>query len=456
MPRQAILDYMMKRVTKHSPDFFEKYTQFQTSVTSVVYEEDEKFHVSTHSTVTGVTDTKLFDRCIWAAGDNGEANMPQAVLHKLHGFRGKIIHSTDTATLKDDVYGKRVLVIGGSYSAEDLALMSVKLGVERIYLNSRTNDNAISWTGEWPQNKVECVELKTPVAVENGSTIVLKETKWVMDETYRLVPDGEVMRLKDIDTIIMCTGYRQQFGMLEHKLRKWADDRMTSTFDVPDDWKMEENDDVPHLNDFPAPKKARYYGGSLHCDIYRGMLIDNPKMMFLRHDYDDYNILNADAIALSFLRYVTGDLEIPSQEEMRRQNTEQALYEMTHYPICRMYMDPDYGEEWKRTVVDPEWKLYEECENQFLLYQFCVMARTMDEANYPLSLGTYEALNENGKRLHHYGMLSYMHRVEATTTRTFRDIEDAEEFSSLFTGTKACPLKKLWMDIDENVEKDVV
>jgi hypothetical protein len=36
--------------------------------------------------------------------------------------------------------------------------------------------------------------------------------------------------------------------------------------------------------------------------------------------------------------------------------------------------------------------------------------------------------------------------------RTFRDYDDGEEFISLFTGTKATPLKQRWLDIDASDE----
>lgn len=462
MPRAALLEYMLARVVKKCPSFFEKYVHFHTSVTKVVYNENEgKFHVTTHNTLTGKVSTALFDKCIWAAGDNAEPSMPHTLLESLDGFQGRVIHSSDTATFGDDVRGKRILLVGGSYSAEDLALMACKVGVEKVYVASRCDDNAITWMGNWPGQKVDLVLGYTPSAVENGSTIVLKKTRWIIDESYEIEEDEEPRLLEDIDTIILCTGYRRQFDMLEPKIRDCVDKAVyhDMTFPVPDDWKMAENGLTENLGDVPVPKEARWYGSYVpNPGVYRGVMIDNPNMMFLRHEHSDYPILAIDGVAWLFMQYVTGGRELPSRKEMKRQNIEQGLFEMKHYPLSRFYMDRAYGKKWKEWEAesDPEWESMEKAVDELSKYDFLVMARTMQEAKYPLSLGTYEALNKFGRRLVRYGWLTYNHRVDVADGATFRDANDAHKFKSLFTGTEAIPLKMLWMDIDENEDKHIV
>lgn len=462
MPRGALLEYMLARVTKNCPDFFEKYVTFQTNVTNVVFDEDDgMFHISTRSFVTGKSQMRLFDRCIWAAGDNGKPNMPGSVLRTLEGFSGKVIHSTETATLKDDVCGKRVLIVGGSYSAEDLALMACKLQVEQIYIcfRSENGESPVTWTGAWPNDKVEILSEKTPVSVENGSTVVLQKTENVQDDVYQLEEGGEQTRLENIDTVILCTGYHQQYDMLEDKLKNWVKVEKTATYPTPSDWKMDENILTPLVGEVEAPEEFRYYWTSIaHRDLYRGLLIDNPKMMFLLEERDDYPILNIDVMAWMFLRFVTGGSEIPSAEEMRKRNIEQCLFEMKTSPLARFHCDLAYGEAYEEAAElrDPEWELFEQILWNDTLLEFKIMARIMQEADYPLKIGTSDELNEKGKQLYEYAQLDSAHRENATSTTTFRDAEEAHKFTSIFTGTAAISLKKPWLEIDENVDEDLV
>ncbi|KAI2499955.1 N-dimethylaniline monooxygenase [Fragilaria crotonensis] len=384
--------------------------------------------------------------------------MPPALLQKFDGFNGKIIHSSNTSTLRDDVRGKRVLMVGGSYSSEDLALMACKLGVDRVFIASRSDDNVYTWTGQWPDDKVECLLSCTPAKVECGSTIILHQTKWANHLEFEVLEDKEPIILTDIDTVIFCTGYRGQFGMLEPKLRSWVDrqDFLTRTFPVPDDWEMAPNDMSELLGNIPNPKEARWCGTLVvYPELYRGVLIENPNMMFLTHDHEDYPILAIDGIAWLFMQFLTGGRKLPSKEEMRKENLEQALFEMKHYPYCRFLMDHAYFEEWNENT-DPEWEGYSEALAMRNRYDFMIMARTMREADHPFDFGSIDGLNQVGETLLRYGLMSYEHRVGATNTTTFRDVKDAHEFKSIVTGTAAVPLKKLWMDIDENDDDSIV
>jgi len=128
LPRQPVLECMMGRCTKNCPDFFERYMKFHTSVVSVKYLDDQsKFEVVTKNVLTGEKVTDTYDKCLWSAGENGRPLMPSPLvkLFKDGGFQGRIIHSSDTSNFEEDVKGKRILLVGGSYSAEDLALMYV-------------------------------------------------------------------------------------------------------------------------------------------------------------------------------------------------------------------------------------------------------------------------------------------------------------------------------------------
>jgi thioredoxin reductase len=463
MPRQALLDYMLARVVRNCPNFFDKYVQFDTAVTKVHWDESlKKFRVTSQHSLTGQITNQYYDKFIWAAGNNGLPYMPPKLLESLSRFAGKVIHSTETANFGHDVAGKRVLIVGGSYSAEDLALMACKIGVERVYISSRTDDSVVSWMGSWPDDKVEYWPRYIPVGA-SGSTVRLRRTVWIKDDHYEIdSEDDEEEELENIDTIILCTGYREQFGMLEPQLRRWKDGYTERTFDVPKNWTMKENSWTPFLNDVPNPRKARFYGSMVsYPDLYRNsVLIDNPNALFLHTIHDDYPILVVDAQAWWLMQYTTGGIILPSRDDMRLENMDQALYEMSTFPTSRFSMDEQYGNVYRerQPKFDPDWELYLEEEKGFEVQDMLVLARTMQEANYPISIGDYASkkLTKHGEILHDYGYKSYYHRVNATTTKTFRDADDSHEFKSLFTGTKAVPLRKLWLDLDERSGEELV
>mmetsp|Transcript_5423 Transcript_5423/g.7846 ORF Transcript_5423/g.7846 Transcript_5423/m.7846 type:complete len:583 (+) Transcript_5423:136-1884(+) len=463
MPRQALLEYMSARVTRNCPEFFEKYVTFNTNVSRVVFNDDtQNFTVTIEHLTTGAISTNTYDRCIWAAGECGLPSMPQTILQSLNGFSGRVIHSTATSNFKNDVFGKRILIVGGSFSAEDLGLMACKVGVEQAYIASRADDSVVSWMRNWPGDKVECLLNYQVLSTENSSTILLQKVQWVCGETYEPVEDEEPLRLENIDTVMLCTGYKMQFGMLEPRLQQWSKKDLTRKFKVPDDWMVEDNamnrKVASKIGEIPKPKEALWFGSSKHFpDLYNGILIDNPKMMFLHHSHDDYPILNHDAMAYLFLQYTTGARSIPTKEEMRNRNLADALLEMSRFPLSRYYMDEQYFKALKEFSEkhDSDYATYWEAETHHSTHDFRLMARAMEEGNYPAGIGTFEELNKRGGQLVKYGMLSYYHRSKVPKNKTFRDVQNANRFKSFFTGTSAVPLKKLWMDIDEKEDKDL-
>ena len=119
-------------------------------------------------------------------------------------------------------------------------------------------------------------------------------------------------------------------------------------------------------------------------------------------------------------------------------------------------MDSNYcqvvNDTWDNAVSNGQWS---QASQEYGDYTLKLLARDMQEAGYPWSLGTYSELNENGKALSRFNALSSIHRSRLTKefiqehpTKTFRDCDDADQFYSLFTGTKAVPLPKEWLQIN--------
>lgn len=211
MPCQLVLEYMIGRVTNNCPDLFDKYMKFNTNVKSVTYNDDtSKFEVVTTNTLTGTTNKQCYDKCIWAAGECGGPAMPAPLINLFRrgGFDGRLIHSSDTANLKEDVKGKRILLIGGAYSAEDLALMAIKVGVDKVYVSSRQTEhdaNVIEWTAAWPFDKVQVLKQQVPIRV-NGRSIQFARSEWKFPNSYAAADTTVVTDIEDIDTVIFCTG----------------------------------------------------------------------------------------------------------------------------------------------------------------------------------------------------------------------------------------------------------
>jgi thioredoxin reductase len=465
MPRQPILEYIIGRCTHKCPDFFEKYMQFHTSVVHVKYTEN-KFQVTTKHVLTGEARTEQYDKCIWSAGENGRPSMPGPLLKIFKDFPGRLIHSSDTADFENDCKGKRVLLVGGSYSAEDLALMAIKVGAERVFVSTRQAANAeqpgdaVSWTGAWPFDKVEVLEEQIPLRVtDNGKCIQFTEVEWKFPDKYE--PEtGEVStELRDIDTVIFCTGYVENTYMLDEPLREAVKRDPTLQLDVPEDWKMTENSLTKFLGDV-KPKDVRWLNSHVtHPKLYRGMMIDNPNMMFILADVSS-PLCGIDVAAWLLVKIITGQREIPSREEMWTQNMADAIHEMQS-PCVRFVMDKAYYDAYNHAMESDDreavQKAFEEAyaehaaegTDEVIYYRF--LARMMQEAQYPVDYGSFEELSEQAETIIHYDDLSYYHRHNLDGTepwRTFRDYNDGYQFKSILTGRASVPLKQKWLDID--------
>jgi len=466
MKRQDLLDYILGRVQKHSPDFLNQHVRCNTEVQHVVFNEDrQQFRVTTVSTTSNTDnnvdknepEVQYYDKCVWACGDNGKRKLPANIVTAFQNFHGRVIHSADTARLEEDVRGKRILLVGGGFSAEDLALQAIKLGVEKVYVSCRCNSAEICWTEHWPSDKVEVLRLQVPTGVtEEGRCIQFQEVEWSYDG-YKVSSDEIETELRGVDTVILCTGYDVNLSMLDETLRSKGFPKGSkvdnATLDVPAGWKMPNNTLSELTGDVELCDKIQYYAGYVHPEFYKGVLISNPNMMYICPYASYVPLMACDAYAWLLAGYATGNLELPSQEEMRRQNEAEALMELG-VPFFRYYMDRNYCDAvnnledfWPEDGESPE--KWDEIETEEWHISMRRLAQVMQDGKYPFSLGDYNELNDNGKAFIKFGDLDYQHRanLESSDWKTFRDVDDADQFYSLHTGTKAVPLEQRWLDI---------
>ena len=401
LPRAHVLEYVLSRVTQKA-NIFDN-VLFNTSVVSVEYNSERKeFDVISRNEITGVTSSKTYDKCIWSGGLNATAKMPRDLVAMLshQNFSGRVIHSTEMKDFEATVRGKRVLFVGDSYSAEDLALQSIKLGAEQIYITSGESSGMASYANAWPGDRAKVLWYMLPTGVTaDGRGIILSSVEWnYSTERYEPTEGGEIDKLEDISTVVMCTGYSPNFDILSDELK------------------------APELS-----------GGEYYVEegLYRRALIANPNMMFL-FESSLFPLLEIDVAAWLCLAYVCGDVDLPTADEMKKLNS----LEDAEYDVFLQGSEED---------------------EDLIRYQIQIIARDMEAAGYPAGFVSYEKLSERGERMvkMEYETWQMRYRLKSgdpdSSWRTFRD-GDPSPFKSIYTGTGSVPLKGKWMDLDHRGE----
>lgn len=498
--RGPILDYISARVTKNSPDFFEKYVTFNTEVTFVTYDDsNHTFSATMKNVLTGEEFESVYDKVIWAGGLNTNAYIPPSLKPKFATYDGTLIHSSEVGKLKDSVEGKRMLVVGGSFSAEDITLTSIKLGAEKIYISSRQRENVISWTGVWPLNKVKYLEETVVYGVDDNNCILLNSydfehestverldyaKEWNLtydEEEYKAYhedfaldeEDEELITLCDIDIVVLCTGYDEmhyyKFFDENITLKETIYEDKAEEILLPSDWKMEDNyiKKVIGKDVELDPEYAENWIGSKNALYYHMIPRHNPNMIYLIPDF----LIWADVMAWLALSFVTGENPVPSSEEMTAWIRNRMNDEMQVPPLRYMYdsyyreMIDEYenvekqrserslGEE---TAEEKQW--YKDKEE----HDIKVLADMMVVGNYPVDIGTFKELNEVGRAYldlgrmdRDYSSLKLLDSENTTAissyTRTFRDLgeKNLSYIRSIYSGTQAVKFKQPWLEIND-------
>jgi cation diffusion facilitator CzcD-associated flavoprotein CzcO len=493
LKRQQLLEYMIGRVTKHDPNIFDECMQFHKEVIHVTYHPTtHKFIINVKDLTSGhITSMNNFDQCVWACGLCGKQSIPRNIMDKFHDgqFTGTIIHSAQTELLERDVREKRILLIGGAYSAEDMAYQSIKLGAKQIYIVSRLTNSEVSIVTAWPYNQVQVLLGKEVKAIVKGGTCIqLRDIEWTFNG-YQPVNDNDAAceELYDIDTVIFCTGYQPCLQMLDDELNQGLPGAESYfhnpyTFDSGEvnsnesemKWQMKPNVLTEYIgDDVPFSSQLKYLTDIVHPNFYHGVLISNPKMMFLT-DYESiYPLLSIDAHAWFLARVITGIQCLPTVHDMQQYNI-QTSHDMLHNPYHRMSMDENYCHTlltlpnfWSTTDPFEEPEPYRIASDEGWKYTFALLAQFMYQNQYPLSLwnDTNQTLSENGETLYKYSSFSNEHRWKLKEylqnhddddkarnqfDQTYRDYTNGNDFQSILTGTSCMSsLPKKWLDMEE-------
>ena len=252
-PRAVLWDYIMGRVEQSD---VKKYIRFNTTVRDVTYsEETGKFTIIAHNLESSHTQSDEFDYVVVANGHFSIPNAPD--FPGFETFLGRVLHSHD---FRDAVEfaGKHILIIGTSYSAEDIGSQCHKYGCKSVTVSHRTNPIGFDWPDSWQE-----VPLLTKV---EGKTAHFK--------------DGST---KDVDAIILCTGYLVHFPFLHDDLRLETGNRL---------WPL---------------------------GIYKGVVWEaNPKLLYLGVQDQYYTFNMFDAQAWYARDVILGRLALPSRDEMAK------------------------------------------------------------------------------------------------------------------------------------------
>ena len=198
-----------------------------------------------------------FDYVIVATGHFSVPSVPS--FPGIHEFPGRVMHSHDFRNAYQ-FQGQTLLVVGASYSAEDIAMQTLKYGAKKIICCYRTKPMGFKWPPQISER-----QLLTKI---EGKTVHFK--------------DGTTA---DVDAIIFCTGYHFYFPFLEERLRLKA-------------------------------KNILYPSG-----MYKNVLwtkAGNNRLFYMGMQDQYYTYTMFDAQAKWAVNCITGEIKLPDKEAMEK------------------------------------------------------------------------------------------------------------------------------------------
>ena len=248
-PREVLFDYIEGRVKRAG---VRDAIRFRTTVRRVDYDDATgQFAVTAHNLATDEEATESFDHVVVATGHFSTPNVPH--FDGLDRFNGRVLHAhdfRDAVEFKD----KDILIIGTSYSAEDIGSQCWKYGCRSVTVSHRTAAMGFDWPDNWKE-----VPLLQKV---EGNTCTFK--------------DGSTA---DVDAIILCTGYLHYFPFMAPELRLRSANRLAT------------------------------------ADLYKGVMwVDNPKLFYLGMQDQWYTFNMFDAQAWYARDIVMGRIQVPDRE----------------------------------------------------------------------------------------------------------------------------------------------
>lgn len=195
-PRAVLFDYIKGRVDKAD---IRDWIRFNTIVRDVRH-EDGQFIVTSRNSETDTETVECFDHVIVATGHFSTPNVPH--YPGFESFRGRILHAHDFRDAREFA-DKDILILGTSYSAEDIGSQCWKYGCNSVTVAHRTAPMGYDWPVNWQEvPALERVEGRVAHFINGAS--------------------------KEVDAIILCTGYKHHFPFLPDDLRLKTANRLAT------------------------------------------------------------------------------------------------------------------------------------------------------------------------------------------------------------------------------------
>jgi len=248
-PREVLFDYIQGRINKSNARSF---IQFNTVARWVEFLEDKKqFRVVFDNLLKNETFEEYFDYLVVGTGHFSTPNMPY--FEGIDQFPGTVMHAHDFRGA-DQFIDQKLLLIGSSYSAEDIGVQCYKHGSKSVTIAYRTAPIGVMW----PEGIVE-----KPLI-----------THFKGDRAF--FSDGSH---EQFDAVIMCTGYQHKFPFLPDELRL-----KTKNCLYPD-------------------------------NLYKGVVFNNNERLIYLGMQDQYYTFNMFDVQAWFARdYMLGRIELPNRE----------------------------------------------------------------------------------------------------------------------------------------------
>ena len=187
-PREVLYDYIEGRLNKTD---VRKWIRFSTVVRHVTFDQStNKFTVQAKDLVQGNETSEIFDNVVVASGHFSTPNMPS--FEGFDTFNGRILHAHDFRDAME-FKNKDILIVGTSYSAEDIGSQCWKYGCKSVTVSHRTAPMGFNWPDNWEELPI--------IEKCEGNTVTFKNGN-----------------KKDVDAIILYTGYLHHFPFLPDEL----------------------------------------------------------------------------------------------------------------------------------------------------------------------------------------------------------------------------------------------
>ena len=188
-PREVLFEYIEGRALNSG---IRKWIRFNSSVRWVQYDPaKELFSIIVNDFANDSSYFEEFKHVVVASGHFSTPNVPH--YQGFEKFNGRILHAHDFRDAREFT-DKRILILGSSYSAEDIGSQCWKYGCKSITISHRTAPTGIDWPNNWK-------EVPSLIQVEGNRAHFT---------------DGS---FEDLDAIILCTGYKHHFPFLHDDLR---------------------------------------------------------------------------------------------------------------------------------------------------------------------------------------------------------------------------------------------